>query len=168
MYPTSQQLRDIHGLDGIPWWPLAPGWWLVLIGSLLLLLAMWRYRSYLRLRLPVPVIGNWRWDAARRLRDLRRRVPRQDGKASAGELSELLRRIAMARHGRRSCAGLTGPDWLTWLAEHDPTGFDWRDQGRLLLNVPYARPGVTDSAEGLLRLIDAAHTWVAEEGKKRV
>jgi hypothetical protein len=23
-------LRDIHGLDGVPWWPLAPGWWYVL------------------------------------------------------------------------------------------------------------------------------------------
>jgi hypothetical protein len=38
-------LRDIHGLDAIPWWPLAPGWWyLVGLAGLLLLFVGIRYR----------------------------------------------------------------------------------------------------------------------------
>ena len=43
MEPGTLVLRDIHGLDAIPWWPMAPGWW-YLIGAavLLLLLALRR------------------------------------------------------------------------------------------------------------------------------
>jgi hypothetical protein len=51
-------------------------------------------------------------------------------KPVATEFSELLRRIAMARHGRTACAGLHGEDWLAWLTEHDPKGFDWRRDAR--------------------------------------
>ncbi|RLW54638.1 MAG: hypothetical protein B6D69_04845, partial [gamma proteobacterium symbiont of Stewartia floridana] len=28
-------LRDIRGIDTVSWWPLAPGWWLLLIGIVL-------------------------------------------------------------------------------------------------------------------------------------
>jgi hypothetical protein len=115
-------------------------------------------------RIPALVGLTWRWDAARRLRDLRRRARRQDVKASASELSELLRRIAIARFGRAACAGISGKDWLAWLQEHDPQGFDWGDEGRLLLSLPYAPPG-SDAAdvEQLLVLIDAAQNWIARD-----
>ena len=32
-------LRDIHGLDAVPWWPIAPGWWLIAGVLVLLVLA---------------------------------------------------------------------------------------------------------------------------------
>lgn len=137
------QLRDIRGLDPVSWWPPAAGWWLVAGAVLLLLVLAWRYRASLRLRIPpIPVlrIGNWRWDAGRQLRDLRQRSASQDAKQTAVELSELLRRVAMARLGRESCAGLVGESWLAWLAERDPKGFDWLTRGRLLLDAPYAPP----------------------------
>ncbi len=127
------QLRDIRGLDPVSWWPPAAGWWLVAGAVLLLLVLAWRYRASLRLRIPpIPVlrIGNWRWDAGRQLRDLRQRAAAQDAKQTAVELSELLRRVAMARLGRESCAGLVGESWLAWLAERDPKGFDWLTRGR--------------------------------------
>ena len=99
------------------------------------------------------------------------------------ELSELLRRVAMARLGREACAGLVGEAWLAWLAEQDPKGFDWRTRGRPLLDAPYAPPApvrVADpsragpsgrAVEGLqdwLVLIDAAYQWVLVEDKRRV
>ena len=42
MEPGTLVLRDIHGLDAIPWWPMAPGWWYLIalvpiIGTLILL-----------------------------------------------------------------------------------------------------------------------------------
>ncbi len=137
------QLRDIHGLDPLSWWPPAPGWWLLAFSLLLLIWLAWRYRASLRLRIPpIPVlrIGSWRWDAARQLRALRQRATTQDPKQTAAELSELLRRIAMARLGRDACAGLTGEAWLAWLTERDPKQFDWRSRGRPLLIAPYAPP----------------------------
>lgn len=171
MVPGIEQLRDIHGIQGVPWWPPAPGWWLIVGGILALGYLSWHFRTSLRLRippLPVFTVGSWRWDAARRLRDLRRRAGGQDLKQTAGEVSELLRRIAMARLGRESCAGLTGEDWLTWLTGHDPKGFDWLRDGRLLLEAPYAPPGRPADTSVLLRLIDAAYEWVAVEDRKHV
>ena len=163
MFPEATQLRDIDAALGNPWWPLAPGWWLLLAVLALLALALWRFDLVWRLRLPIPLItlGSWRWDAGRELHRLRRDAAAVSVKDTASALSELLRRIAMARHGRNACAGLYGEDWLDWLSEHDPKGFDWRQQGRLLLAAPYAPPARTD-AEGktLLCLIDAAMDWV--------
>lgn len=177
MNEAVQQIRDIHGFAGVPWWPPGPGWWILAGGLILLTLLAWRFRSQLRLRIPIPVItlGDWRWDAARQLRGLRRQVQGdQLGlKDAAGSVSELLRRIAMARLGRHTCAGLTGTDWLAWLDANDPNRFDWGARGHLLLDAPYAPPYAPPSDLGagtrradLIALIDAAHDWVASEQPK--
>jgi hypothetical protein len=159
-------LRDIHEIPPIPWWPPAPGWWLLGLALLLLIIGGWRWRARLSLRIPIPgiTLGSWRWDAAVALRDLRSRAGKgQDVKQIIGELSELLRRIAMARLGRQACAGLTGNGWLDWLATHDPNGFPWRERGRLLIDAPYAPAGALGrhtGAKDVLSLIDAALAWV--------
>ncbi|AGA89919.1 hypothetical protein Thimo_1116 [Thioflavicoccus mobilis 8321] len=171
--PAATPLRDIHGIDGVPWWPPAPGWWVLAAALLLLALAL-RYRrprGRRSWRLPVPTIGSWRHAAARELRALRRRAAGQSTKETAGELSELLRRIAMARIGRTACAGLTGQDWLDWLAANDPNGFDWARQGRLLLVAPYAPPassaGDAATLATLTSLIDAATAWAEARPARR-
>lgn len=154
-------LRDIRGIEGVPWWPLAGGWWMLLGALLVLGLLAWHWRTVLRLPIPYLTLGSWRWDAAAALRDLRRRDRAgQDGKTTAAELSELLRRIAMARLGRGACAGLAGEDWLDWLSAQDPRGFPWRERGRILLDAPYAPPGRLGDRR-LAELIEAAYAWVA-------
>jgi hypothetical protein len=82
-------------------------------------------------------------------------------KEVVSEFSELLRRIAIARLGRRSCAGLADEAWLEWLTEHDPMGFDWKTKGRILLELPYAPPNLQTGYEDLRELIDAALSWAA-------
>jgi hypothetical protein len=171
MYPGIDQLRDIHGIQGVPWWPPAPGWWLLAGAIIALGLLIWRFRTTIRLRippLPVFTVGSWRWDAARQLRRLRARAATQELKQTAGDLSELIRRIAMARLGRESCAGLSGESWLDWLTGNDPKGFDWAGRGRMLLEAPYAPPGSRGRTSDLLALIDAAYEWVAAEDKRHV
>lgn len=174
MNEAVPQIRDIHGFEGVPWWPPGPGWWAMAVGLILLTWLAWRFRSTLRLRIPIPVItlGDWRWDAARQLRVLRRQVRRDELglKEAAGSVSELLRRIAMARLGRAACAGLTGTDWLGWLQANDPNRFDWAGRGRLLLDAPYAPPVDADAKShraDLIALIEATHDWVATEQPKK-
>ena len=161
MTPESlaNRLYDIHQLDPVSIWPLATGWWLMLAGTTLLILLFiglrrWRpdWRRYL------PRYG-WSRDAARELTALRDRVGGGDVKTLAARLSELLRRIAIARCGRNRCAGLHGEPWLAWLADHDPDGFDWRARGRLLLELPYAPPAELGDQPELINLIDAALAW---------
>lgn len=163
MFPDPTQIRDIHGIDGVPWWPLAPGWWLVLLALVTIGVLAWRFRASWRLRIPIPMVtlGTWRWDAGRELRALRGVAAEQTEKETLAALSELLRRVAMARHGRAACAGLNGDDWLDWLSEHDPSGRDWRRDGRLLIEAPYAPPRPSDKRRAELeRLLDAVQDWI--------
>jgi len=158
----ANRLHDIHELDSVGIWPLATGWWLMLGGMVLLILLFiglrrWRpdWQRYL------PRYG-WSRAAARELTVLREQVGHGDVKVLAARLSELLRRIAIARCGRDRCAGLNGDSWLAWLADHDPDGFDWRARGRLLLELPYAPPGETGDKPELYKLIDAALAWTTQ------
>ncbi len=152
-------LRDIHGIDPAPWWPPAPGWWMLFFALLLLALFIW----WLVRRRQLYPLGRWQQDARRQLLRLRRRVTKEPAKSIAGELSELLRRIAITRCGREQTASLTGEMWLDWLQTNDSTGFPWREKGRLLLELPYAPPERDADAVRLTELIEAALHWVSEE-----
>lgn len=149
-------LRDIHDLDAIPWFPLAPGWWFAagLVALLLLFIGI-RYWMIYR----AGWLG-WRGDARRQLRALKKALASEDAHKVAGRLSELLRRIAMAQSGRREAAGLTGDTWLHWLVEHDNTGFDWERHGQILLTAPYMPPAMAVGRNELDVLIRAATRWV--------
>lgn len=150
-------LRDIRGLDPAPWWPPGPGWWLVAVLVMALALVMVlarRRRSHKR--------EQWRRDALAQLRRLERRLPSLARHDAAGELAQLLRRVAMVRYGRRHTAGLWGDEWLAWLEHHDPRGFPWSSRGGVLVSSPYAPPGPEDG-RALAELVAAARQWVRRE-----
>lgn len=148
--------RDIHGLDSIPWWPLAVGWWYVIgLAGLLLLLAGIRYWLFYN----AGWLG-WRGDARRQLRELKKALPGENPQEVAVRLSELLRRIALVRSGHREAASLTGDSWLHWLVEHDNTGFDWERHGQILLSAPYMPPTIPVKRRELATLIRAAIHWI--------
>ncbi len=149
-------LRDIHGLDAIPWWPLAAGWWYVI--AFIALIAALIAASYWLMRY-APWLG-WRRDAHRQLRALKKALSKEDPREVAGRLSELLRRIAMARSDRRTAAGLTGENWLHWLAERDSSNFDWVGRGGVLLQAPYMPPEMAVQPTEVAALIRAAMRWI--------
>jgi hypothetical protein len=152
-------LRDIRGIDPAPWWPPAPGWWLLLVLVLLTAVLIWVFFRWRRLY----PLGRWQHDARRHLLALRKRMRREPAKQVASELSELLRRIAIARCGRENTAALTDEAWLDWLQSNDSSGFRWREKGRMLLVLPYAPPDRGADKEELAQLIDAAILWVSGE-----
>lgn len=152
----ASQLRDIRGLDAIPSWPPGVGWWLT-AAALLVIIAL--LLPALR-NLHLYPAGTWRRDAWKKLRRLQRQVDQSPPQQVASELSQLLRRIAIASLGREQAASLSGERWLTWLKEHDPKGFDWTSRGKPLLTLPYA-PAVRQLGDRrqLLTLINAALAW---------
>jgi hypothetical protein len=146
------QLYDIRGLGHISWWPLAPGWWALLaLVSLIGAVVYWRRRAYWR---------SWKGDARRALDRLDARLSGENAQEIAGGLSTLLRRIAMQRYSREECAGLRGEDWLRWLTQKDPGGFDWVGGAVLILEAPYAPPGRDIAPKNVKGLIAAARRWV--------
>jgi len=159
----ASRLHDIRGLDDVGFWPPAPGWWLV-IASVVLVAVLIRivrryplvWRPSLRLR--------WNRDAARKLYSLRARIDHGDPKEIATELSELIRRIAIARCGRSQCAGLSGTQWLDWMSDHDPLNYDWHKHGGLLMDLTYAPPGGEGHRVELHEMLTAALAWVSHTG----
>ena len=135
MNENALPLRDLHLPEPIGWWPLAPGWWMILaIVVALLGYVLWRF--YRR----------WQFNAPRRfaLRELARyeaeflehRNPVMLGK----QVSELLRRGMLAYAPRDEVAGLTGKAWLAWLDRGMPVPYFHTEGGKSLLDLPYRDP----------------------------
>ncbi len=165
----QQQLRDIHDLDAVSPWPPGPGWWLMLALALLAAAALrWLLRHWHWSFRGLQFNQRWQRDASRQLHELQRRLGQQDSRALADEFSALLRRIAVARHGRTRCASLTGRAWVEWLTEQDPAGFDWTAHRRLLSDLAYAPPNSDDHTDELRELIAAALSWTRAENKPQV
>jgi hypothetical protein len=160
----ASQLRDIRGLDAIPWWPPGPGWWLLAGLALVLAVNLYYLVRHLR-RYP---LGSWHRSAWRELHRLRQQANDMPAAQLASALSELMRRIAIARIGRAQTAALTGERWLGVLQQHDPAGFDWKQRGKPLLTLPYAPPEAQEQGrEQLLVLLDAAFAWTARRKRLR-
>jgi Domain of unknown function (DUF4381) len=133
---SLDNLRDIVEPASIPWWPPAPGVWL-----LLALVAVWT----------VAGLGLWwvRWrrQAYRRagLRELRVIAARLDAAperaAALVDLAALLKRVALVAYAREQVAALSGDAWLTFL---DRTGGTARFARRLsaVLAAVSSRPGL--------------------------
>jgi hypothetical protein len=131
------QLAPAHAPPAIGWWPLAPGWWAVLV----LLIA--------------GVVGFCLWyrSEPRRLRrsglhELASLEATTVGDAAlARALEHLVRRYAVARYGRETVAGLSGARWLDFAIAHGAT--QWQgDTGTALLQAAYGGiPQKTERAQ---------------------
>jgi hypothetical protein len=155
------RFQDIHGLDAIPWWPLALGWW-GLLGGLAALLAGvvivgWLRQLWIRRR-------RWRREAYQELNRIRHGLKERPAKESAAALNALLRRIALRQCGRTPVASLTDMAWLTWLEAHDPHGFPWRSRGVALIRLPYAPPAESPASDELRRLTRVTRAWIDAQG----
>lgn len=153
-----EQLHDIHGLMPVSWLPLAPGWWVIIGIFLLLLIFLLGFLIYRRRVTQKKSSPDWRESALTEWTRLTTEslTPRE----RLNYLAILLRRIGMQRYGRQTCAGLSGELWLTWLTAYDPQGFDWQQNGQLLIQIPYMPPDTVITEEQLHDLYQAVHAWI--------
>jgi hypothetical protein len=142
-YRLSHRLRDLQVPDGVADWPPAPGWWIVAILTLALLVPLVRFlhRRAGPKRAAIRELDRLHADF-RENRDLT---------ALAAGLSVLLKRVALARHPRAEVAGLTGKAWSDFL------GPGLADLADLPYRPPLPVPG--DLARGR-ELIGRARAWI--------
>ena len=102
------QLAPLREPAAIGWWPLAPGWWIVVALSVALLtgLVLWLRKRRLRTA--------YRRIALATLDELRSREAGQD------ELNWLLKAAALRAYPREQVAGLHGRAWQQFLASSCP------------------------------------------------
>lgn len=150
-----EELHDIEGLDAISCWPLALGWWILLVvGFLAIILLGWLSFRSLAFR------RSWKNDTFKKLAKLESDLSEDNARETAMLLSEYLRRIALKRYSRNECAGLEGEAWLKWLAKQDLKKFDWIKKGALLNEAPYAPENYRPPPDRVKELIHAARDWV--------
>jgi hypothetical protein len=146
------RLRDLHPPPAPSGWPLAPGWWAVLVLVVVLLVVSIRYgppwwrRRKLR-----------RWLIAK-LEDIaRRHRAGAPANATVADISSLLRLAALARYPERELAGLHGTDWVAFLDDCDRAPGRFAALRGALTVAPYAPPDPRVDPVPLLR---AARRWL--------
>ncbi len=156
MSPEQIPLRDLHLPEAISWWPLAPGWWVV-IGIVLVGLGF-LLRAWLRTR----ARGAARRYAMRQLDVLEQQFnEHRDPVAFGSDLSELLRRTMLAYAPRQDVAGLTGDAWLQWLDRDLAQPLFSNGPGRQILELPYRKPSIELPVADMDRLVAAVRHRVA-------
>ena len=146
-----EALRDIHLPQAVSWWPLAPGWWvllgLVVAAVVALVVARAMRRRTVRYRALAEL------DALRRRRDL--------GVADGALAIEvLLKRVVLQRAHLSDHAAAHGAQWVTVLAE-GPDGMP-PEIARYIAAAPYAAPYAANEYETPDReaLFASARRWI--------
>lgn len=145
------QLKGIHLPQPVGWWPPAPGWWLVGICLLFLVIVGGFYL------LKVVRRGRYRREALADLRKLRETDQDQRGLLEA--VSRLLRQVAIVKYGRTEVASLNGVKWLQFLDRTGKTEQFGNGAGKPLGTMLY-QPTVKIDSDQLCQLAEA---WIKEQ-----
>ena len=113
MDPEQIPLRDLHLPEAIGWWPLAPGWWVLIalalaaLGTLCYLLLQHRRRNAYRRR------------GAQQLEQLYQCYAQQgDAQALVSGVNALLKSVALVAYPREVVAPQHSGDWVRFLNAH--------------------------------------------------
>lgn len=135
---SLDNLRDIAEPVPVSWWPLAPGWWVVIAVTAVTLLAF-GYRAWQR----------WKANAYRRAA-----LAELQSAASDADVAEILKRTALSAFPRTNVTSLTGAEWCRWLS--DTGGTDVPDIASQRLTAGVFRDGSSRTRE----LIEFAKRWI--------
>lgn len=150
--PMELDLRDIHLPEPLSWWPLAPGWWMVLVGVILLIcLIVFLIKRYVKKKNSTKTL------ARNELSNIQKKYRQsKDSHTLVKELSVLLRRTAISVFPRTDVAGLTGNDWLVFLDKVIQRKQFSEGVGEILVSAPYKKEIEINSEE----LLSLCKDWI--------
>ncbi len=158
-------LRDIHLPDSVLWWPLAPGWWMVIAMVVIIALCIFVYKkTYFNRKLN----KNIKLELSQYFKDYN-----EDNNAQVfiNKLSALLRRVSLYKFKQESVAKLNGIAWLEFLDSKLPQEQMKQDEnlsfkigvGNILLNGPY-QASINDDVKPVYEL---AKHWLKHNLKNQ-
>ncbi|MCC6491571.1 MAG: DUF4381 domain-containing protein [Pirellulales bacterium] len=156
--PASlDRLHDIVSPPPAPWWPPAPGWWIVAAVAIYLAilgavrwLHAWQQNRYRR-------------DALRELHAIRRSAVDPPGQTVAvRQLAELLKRTALSAWPRQRVASLTGLPWRQFLdSTAGSQAFEQADLGAAIERGAYdMRAAASIDARRWDEMLAASEHWI--------
>jgi len=146
------QLKDIHLPEPVGFWPIAPGWYgliiLLLLGILGLTYFIQRQHKNARAK-----------KQALQLLDSYKVQYEQDKNAQlmSSRISELLKQVALVYFPRSEVASLHGESWIEFL-NNTSKGIDFNPVKLMLLEVPFKSTATLD----LTPLIVKAAQWIKQ------
>lgn len=166
--PPILNLRDIHLPEPISWWPIAPGWWFLIVSLLLILIILFVSRKVYKSK-------QLKRDISSELDNIKQQFQQTQNKSQlAKSLSMLLRRSSITYYPKTNIAGLTGNNWLAYLDNTNTKSSGDRkfqsDIGKVLLTAPYL-PEDNQSNENRLdfdaqKLITLCESWLTSSHNK--
>ncbi|MBO5441721.1 MAG: DUF4381 domain-containing protein [Alphaproteobacteria bacterium] len=118
------EIRDIYIPDGVSFFPIAYGWWVLLIGSFLLF--------FMIKLLLLGIKKSKKHYALKTLKNINIANP----VTAAIEMSELLRRICTVKY--KEAAALYGQEWIDFLNKHTEDKLSG-DEAKLLMYAPFMK-----------------------------
>lgn len=158
--PAKLPLRDIHFPEAVSWWPLAPGWWIVM--ALLILFMVFLYWWLFIKKVPTRSIADI---ASEEFKLIQTNFGKHQNKAQlAKDLSEFLRRVCISLFPRTDTAGLTGHSWLAFLDQALDRPEFTQGCGKVINEAPYQSSPEYDEQQ-LLSLIENWLNSVDQQGQ---
>lgn len=156
------ELRDIHLPPPVDAWPPAPGWWLlaiviigVLVALALLLFRRWRANRYRR-------------EALEELTNLRRAYEQHgDVEAWLRDYEALLKRVALTRYPREEVASLTGEAWVAFLDNTIGSHEFSMGPGQVLIDGHYRPASELNAGIEVDALHELGKQWIKHHGDPR-
>lgn len=103
------QLADIHLPDPVSWWPLAPGWWMLLGLAVSIFIAV-------ALLVAARKRNAYRRQAVAELEQIYLQLTQHQQTAQyLQQVNALLKRVALTRYRQQFNPSIKGQDWLRWL-----------------------------------------------------
>lgn len=146
------QLKDIHLSDPIGWWPLAPGWYglmlVFIVAGIFLAFEIQRRRRHARPKN----------QALELLKNYRQQYEKEKNtQKTSAYVSELLRRVSLVYFPRNQVASLHGEEWIVFLNETSKQ-LDFRPVQSMLLESPFK----TAESIDLTPLLDNVEEWIKQ------
>lgn len=148
------QLQDIHLPPAIGIWPLAWGWWLLIVVTILIIAV-----SFFLIRRNI-LRNAYRKLALKELQTIQQQFTHEQPAKYLQDISILLRRTALSGFGSQFDTSIIGDEWLQWLDEQNtksPYRFN-SDAGRVLLIGPYQKQPTIDPIE-LHKIVES---WIQQ------
>ncbi len=150
-----EKLYGIDGLDSVDWWPLAPGWWILItlatLSLIYIIVAYFRKRAW---RL------SWKGQVHAQITGWQQTLGEDNAQEIAIKASKLARRIAMHQATRKGCASLIGNNWLSYLSKKNNSKFNWQKNGEVFTKEVFAPNGKVLSIDKLKLLLSEMKGWV--------